>query len=115
MVETAEDLIRLKVPSNMPSARYRAPREVEVPAGAEVPMFDPSLPEDRQLQEVWHARVRMFTLPADEEELQKVWQMVTDGTAQMCENQTHFDTQNGVYRVFMRWAEIQLALPQAGG
>lgn len=103
--------LRLRIPKGMPTTRYQAPKVLEVPRGTEVPLLDPELPEEKQVQEVWRANVRVFNLPGDTDALQEVWQMVTDGRAQVCENHTHFDSTTGKYSVFMRWALIEHALP----
>lgn len=107
--------VKLKIPKDMPTALYRAPREVELPVGSEIPLFSPDLPEEKQVQEVWTVRVRVFTLPAEQEELEKVWQQHVEGKVLISEHQMHFNERTSNYQAYLRWAEIRHCLPDQVG
>lgn len=97
----------LKIPKGMPITRYADKKRVNVPDKGEAPLID----EKHPVEERWIARIRVFNLN-DETELgdyERVWQLVCDGRAKMCEHRTEFE--NGKFVAMLRWSEFEYKLP----
>lgn len=108
----------LRLPKGMPTARYKPPPSVEVPAGLEeIPLFDDKTPAEKQIQEHWIAHVRVFDLSdtkegGDLEDYTRIWQMICDGLAQKCEHRTEFVESKGTFVALLRWAEFRYKVPE---
>ncbi len=104
----------LDLPKGMPVTRHQPKPRVEIPEGVrELPLFDKDTPPDQQIQQVWHARVKVFDLTDDtqRDEYERVWQLVCDGQAQVSENNTQFH--EGKFLAFLRWSEFEYKVPES--
>lgn len=113
-IGTGQDAIKhLRVPPNVARVRYRPPAEVAIPADAPVPFVGgPNDPPERQVQEVWHARVRVFKLPDEQEDYEKVWQRITDGHAKYSAHIEQFDPNTGTFVALLRWTDLEPKMPE---
>lgn len=105
------NLQNFKVPTGLPTARFRERPVVSVPAGTELPLIDKTAPPDKRIQEVWNARVKVFNLGDDtqRQEYAAVWQNVCSGKAMVSEHRTDFH--EGSYTALLRWADLEYKLP----
>jgi len=107
----------LKLPKGIPTSRYQPPPLVEVPAGVdELPLVDKQTPSEKQIQEHWVARVRVFDLSdsgegGDLEKYERIWQQIADGHAVLCEHRTEFQESSGKFVALLRWADRKYKVP----
>lgn len=108
----------LRLPRGLPTVRHRPKPPVAVPAGLEeIPLIDKNTPDEEKIQEVWVAKVGIFDLSdtTQRDDCQRIWQLVCDGQARMCENRTDFIESTGKYIAYLRWAEFEYKLPSDKG
>lgn len=109
---------QLRLPSGMPVHRFRPSPSVEIPPTVtELPLVDEKTPPDKQVQQVWHARARVFDLgdPGDLDDYNKVWQQVTDGTALRGVERIEFNQASGTFLALLRWVEFTYKVPESPG
>jgi hypothetical protein len=106
-------VLQMALPKGIPVARHTPPKHVVVPEG-ELPLIDPKDPPNKQIQEVWTARIKVFDLSNDvqREEYEKVWQAVCDGNARISESQVNFVASDAKYVALLRWADLTYKIPQ---
>lgn len=104
---------RVVVPNQMKTVRYAAPKTVEV--NGEVPLIHPKDPDERQLQAHYLVGAKIFDLedPDDLEIYTQIWQDITDGKTLLSQEEVKFSDHHGRYLVFLRWADVEIALPGA--
>jgi hypothetical protein len=101
------------VPKGVPIARFVPPPQLEVPAGAELPILSNDSSPEKKLQELWGAKVGIFNL-SDPEQLaayERVWQLITDKQGAACEHRIDF--YEGKYSALLRWIIFEYKLPKA--
>ena len=108
----------LSLPRGLPTARFRPAPKVEIPQGTgELPLIDKETPVDKQIQEVWTAKIKVFNLcdPTQLAEYEKIWQRICDGSCIQCEHKTEFKADSGEFVALLRWAEISYKVPTQQG
>lgn len=107
---------QLRVPAGMSPVRYKPPLPVHTPPEqVEVPFIAPDDPAHKQVQQMWVAQTRVFNLGNKTElaDYQGVWQLLSDGHGQVCEQKLDFDPKQGTYIAFLRWAKYEAYAPGA--
>ncbi len=101
----------LNVPRGVPTSRYYPPQTVEIPKGAEIPLFGKDDKPENKLQQIWTAKVKVFNLndATELKEYTDTWQLITDSKGVVSENITNFH--EGKYTALLRWSEFSLKIP----
>lgn len=99
----------------VPTVRHVPVKQVSLPNGL-VPLIDSKDPDRSKVQEVWNTKVGQFVLgdPEQLKEINRIWQLVTDGGGIYCENdyQTVWSESKQSFISFLRWTEYTYVAPK---
>lgn len=105
----------LRIPTGMPTPRFRADRMVEVAGGlANAPQIVPGDPEHKLVKRRLVARTRVFNLldPQQAQEHEAVWQLVADSQAKVSNPVlTPVYVEGKGLLAYLRWSEFEYLLP----
>lgn len=110
------------LPPGVPTARYAAPKRVELPNG-KVPLIDPNDPESSKVQEHWHVKVRQFVLAKEEDRqaLDETFSLIASGKGSYGNSEGQVDARDyqstwseamQSYVVYLRWVEFSYVAPR---
>ena len=110
---------KVKVRPEIPRVRHRPPAEIDLPEGVQdVPLVAKDGPDSKKLQELWKARIKVFTLPREADAYEAVWQKITDGHAFLSRDPTSqahivsWRPDTGEYVALLRYVEVEYKLPE---
>jgi hypothetical protein len=107
----------VSLPEKMETPRYVAARVAELPDGfTQTPLVGgPKDPKASQVQErkIAHARVFDLTVPGDVKDYEAVWQLISDGNAELSLEVLPAMNPDGKFVTFLRWASSEYVVPQA--